>query len=276
MAWIREQMEKGDTRAAERLFRPTAGLNDEQRIDLAREMMTHFRRMNPRALARSILGLPRRKESDQLLWRLVTEWSREDAEEALRFIETLPADRLNSPGVLHNSAGALARLPAERVLALAAKLDTKGRAYLAEGLVGVSDQMGAWRNTTTVLANLNAPFQNETLAAERHLGNRLAQINPQAFESQIAAETDAARRDALLEGYAWATGFNDPPRGLELDAQIENPEAQKKNIRHHTEHWLESDRAAALAWLQSDAAGQLMTREERAKLLRLYHLEAAR
>ena len=42
------------------------------------------------------------------------------------------------------------------------------------------------------------------------------------------------------------------------------------------DHWLESDRAAALAWLQSPAAAQLMVREERARLLRLYRLEASR
>jgi hypothetical protein len=36
------------------------------------------------------------------------------------------------------------------------------------------------------------------------------------------------------------------------------------------------DRAAALAWLQSPAAAQLMDREERARLLRIYHLEASR
>ena len=133
---------------------------------------------------------------------------------------------------------------------------------------------GSWRNTSAILDNLNVTPQKETSTAEHQLGSHLADISPQAIESRIAAETDPRKRDELLHGYAWVTGINNPQRGLELDAQIVNPEARAKVAQRHASIWLESDRAAALAWLQSNAAAQLMEREERSKILRSYHLEA--
>lgn len=275
MEWVRAQMQNGDTTAAERLFRQNAGLSDDQRLGLARELLQNARRMDPRVLAHIILGLPRGEEADKLLWRLVTDWSANDAEAALLFIETLPADRLNTVGVLTNSAFGLSRLPAERVLALAARLDDKGRACLAEGLVGFADQGGSWRNTTAILAHLNGRPQTGAISAERMLGTTLAGIAPQDVENRMAAETDPWKRDALLQGYAWTTGIQDPSRGLELDAHIQNPKVRLEQVRVHTQRWLECDRAAALAWLQSPAAAPLMGHEERAKLLRIYHLEAA-
>ncbi len=275
MQWVRSQMEKGDATAAERLFQSDAGLTAEQHLALAQELAKNFRRMDPRVLARIILGLPRGDVSNRLLWRLVTDWSASDAEDALRFIETLPADRLNSVGVLTNSAYGLSKLPAERVLAFAAKLNDKGRAYLAEGLVGFADQGGSWRNTTAILAKLNVTRQKESQSVEWQLGMRLAEIEPQVVESQISGETDAVKREEMLGGYAWITGLNDPPRGIELDGQMQNTERRAKNLSHHVMEWLQCDRAAALTWLQSAAARQLMKHDERALLLRHYGLEAA-
>ena len=276
MEWVRAQMQKSDTTAAERFFRQGTDLTDEQRIGLAQQLVQNSRRMDPHVLARIILGLPRGQAADRLLWSLVSDWSTNDAETALRFIESLPPDRLNSVGVLTNSAFGLSRLPAERVLALAAKLDDHGRSYLAEGLVGFADQAGSWRNTTAILAKLNDTAPSDAISAEWMLGMRLAEIDPQTLESQLTAETDPLKRDKLLQGHAHLTGRNDPPRGLELDAQIQDPGIRAEYINYHIDYWLESDRAAALAWLQSPAAAQLMDREERARLLRIYHLEASR
>jgi hypothetical protein len=275
MEWVRIQMEKGDVTAAERLFQSDAGLSAEQRLAMAQELVKNARRMDPRLLARIILGLPRSDASDRLLWRLVSDWSTNDAEDALRFIETLPADRLNTAGVLTNSAFGLSKLPAERVLAFAAQLDDKGRAYLAEGLVGFADQGGSWRNTTAILAKLNVTRQKESQSMEWQLGVSLAEIEPEVVESQIRAETDAVKREEMLGGYAWITGLNDPPRGIELDGQMQNTERRAKNLSHHVMEWLQCDRAAALAWLQSADARQLMKRDERALLLRHYGMEAA-
>lgn len=274
MEWVRTQMKKGDTTAAERLFWNVAGLSDGQRIALAKELLTtnNFRRMDPRVLARMVFGLPSGKETDPLIWRLISEWSLDDAEGALHFLETLPADQLNAQGVLNNAYG-LVYLPPERVLAFAAMLDDKGRAYLANG-IAMAGKASSWRNTSAILDNLNVKPQKETSTPEHQLGSHLADISPQAIESRIAAETDPRKRDELLHGYAWVTGINNPQRGLELDAQIVNPEARAKVAQRHASIWLESDRAAALAWLQSNAAAQLMEREERSKILRSYHLEA--
>ncbi len=276
MEWVRAQMQKGDTTAAERFFRQGTDLTDEQRLVLAKELVQNGRRMDPHVLARIILGLPRGQAADRLLWRLVSDWSTNDAESALVFIETLPPDRLNSVGVLTNSAFGLAQLPAERVLALAAKLDDHGRFYLAEGLVGFADQGGSWRNTTAILAKLNGTAPPDAISPDYMLGMRLTEIDPPSLESQLTAETDPLKRDKLLQGHAWMTGRNDPPRGLELDAQIQDPTVRQKHITFHIDYWLESDRAAALAWLQGPAAEQLMDRVERARLLRIYHLKAAR
>ena len=271
MEWVRAQMEKGDTTAAERFFRKDAGLTDEQRLSLARELVQNGRRMDPRVLARIVMSLPRGDESDRLLWRLVSDWCSYDAEDALRFIEVLPADRLNTAGILVNSAFGLADLPVERLLAFAATLNDKGRAYLVEGLVGFADQAGSWRNTSAVLAKLNVKPEKEAVSAEWFLGRNLGEIDPQAIESQIAAETDPVRRDKLLSGYAQTLESIDPERSIDLEAQTTNPAG---NVRERVESWLYIDRAAALAWLQSDAARQLMDRTARVELLRTYQLEA--
>jgi hypothetical protein len=276
MEWVRAQMQKGDTTAAERFFRQGTDLTDEQRLGFAQQLVQNSRRMDPHVLARIILGLPRGQAADRLLWSLVSDWSTNDAETALRFIETLPPDHLNSVGVLTNSAFGLSRLPAERVLALVAKLDDHGRSYLAEGLIGFADQAGSWRNTTAILANLKNSTPPDAISAAYMLGMRLAEIDPQSLESMITTSTDPLKRDKLLQGYAHMTGRNDPARGLELDAQIQDPKIRENHIKDHIDHWLESDRAAALAWLQDPAAAQLMDREERARLLRIYHQEASR
>ncbi|MBL9130439.1 MAG: hypothetical protein JNG86_04520, partial [Verrucomicrobiaceae bacterium] len=55
MEWIRAQMEKGDTTAAELFFRKDAGLTDEQRMALARQLVQNGRRMDPRVLARIVM-----------------------------------------------------------------------------------------------------------------------------------------------------------------------------------------------------------------------------
>ncbi len=271
MEWIRAQLEKGDTTAAELFFRKDAGLTDEQRMALARELVQNGRRMAPRVLARIVMNLPRGDESDHLLWRFVSDWCSYDAEDALRFIEVLPADRLNTGGILVNSAFGIAQLPAERVLAFAAGLNDKGRAYLVEGLVGFADQAGSWRNTSTVLAKLNVQPDKDAISAEWFLGRNLGEIDPQAIESQIAAETDPVRRDKLLSGYAQTVESTDPERSIALEAKTTNSAG---NVRERVESWLYIDRAAALAWLQSDAARQIMDHTARVELLRTYQLEA--
>ncbi|MBE7497520.1 MAG: hypothetical protein HS117_21455 [Verrucomicrobiaceae bacterium] len=273
MDWVRTQMDKGDTTAAERLFHQDAGLTDDQRLDLAKALASNFRRMDPRVLARIILGLPRGEKADHLFWRFIADWCSYDAEDALRFIELLPSDRLNTTGVLHNAAFGLCRLPAERVLAFAGHLDDQGRAYLAEGLIAVADQAGSWRNTTAILDRLNAKPQQDAISPEWFLGRHLAEIDPQAFESRFAAETDALKHDKLIEGYTSSISRLDPERSIQMLAQMQHPKPDQ--ITNRVEQWLTSDRAAALAWLQSDGARQHMDREARARLLRLYQRESA-
>ncbi|MBK8038904.1 MAG: hypothetical protein IPK22_17500 [Verrucomicrobiaceae bacterium] len=276
MDWVRKEMRQGNTSAAELLFRSEAGLTLEQQLALAKELVRDFRRHDPRTLARIVLGLPRCQEADHLLWSLISTWSGEDAEGALRFIEALPADRLNTVGVLQNASWGLCRLPAERVLAFAAQLTDKGRSCLAEGLTAFANQAGSWRNSSAILAKLNAKPHEDVYSAERHMGQHLAEIDPQAMESLIAAETDVTKRDEMLKGYAWVIGLNDPVRGIELNGQIVDQRDRHEQIEHHVEQWLTSDRTAALSWLQGDVPETLLSTAERVKLLKSYGLEADR
>lgn len=274
--WVRAEMRKGNLNAVEVLFRHDAGLTSEQRLALAKELVRDFRRHDPRSLGRIVLGLPPSEEADHLLWNLIATWSGEDAEGVLRFIEALPADRLNTVGVLQNAAWGLCRLPADRVLAFAARLDEKGRAYIAEGLIAFADQAGSWRNTQSILDGLNVRPQKDTLTAEWRLGYQLAEIDPQAIESRIAAETDAFSRDELINGYASAISDREPARCLELLAQTSAPDERAERITSRVEQWLTSDRATALAWLQGRESAAFMPAEQRTKLLKSYGLEAAR
>jgi hypothetical protein len=271
MEWVRAQMAKGDTTAARRLFSQDAGLTDGERLEMAQELVRNARRLDPRVLARIILGLPRGKDADRMLWQLVAHWSMSDAEEALHFIETLPAERLNTAGVLHNAHG-LSLLPAERLLAFASRLNDKGRSHLAECLVGLADQLGSWRNTAAILDQLDVLAQPDAISPEWFLGRQLADLDSQALESRIAVETDPIRRDKLIEGYASAIGRLDPERGVGLLAQMRH--SAPDQITNRVKHWLAIDRASALDWLQSDASRRIMDREARARLLRLYGREA--
>lgn len=269
--WVRAQMRQGNPGAAELLFRHDAGLTPDQRLALAKELVRDFRRYDPRSLARIVLSLPRGEESDRLLWSLIATWSGEDAEGVLHFIEALPADRLNTIGVLQNAAWGLCRLPADRVLAFAARLDEKGRAHIAEGLVAFANQAGSWRNTQAILDGLNVPPQKDSLSAEWRLGMQLGELAPDVLESRIAAEADVLKHDELLTGYAMHVGLHDPARGLELEMQIRQPEKRAEQITRRVEYWLANDRAAALAWLRSDTAHQWVKPEKRTEWLNLYH-----
>lgn len=272
--WVWAEMRKGNLNAVELLFRHDAALTLEQRLALAKELVRDFRRHDPRSLGRIVLGLPRSDEADRLLWTLIATWSGADAEGVLCFIEALPADRLNTVGVLQNASWGLCRLPAGRVLAFAARLDEKGRAYIAEGLIAFANQAGSWRNTQSILDGLNVRPQKDTLTAEWRLGYQLAEIDPQAVESRIAAETDAFSRDELINGYASAISDREPARCLELLAQTSASDERVKRIASRVEQWLTSDRATALAWLQSRESAVLMSAEQRVKLLKSYGLEA--
>lgn len=274
LEWVWSRMDKGDVAAAETLFLKEANITDEQRGQIALQLLQNFRRFDPRVLARIVLSLPRGKTADMALNKLISEWSRYDSEDVLRFLETLPEDRVNSVQ-LTSAAFGLARLPAERVAAFAATLDDNGRSYLADGLVESANQAGSWRNTSAILSKMNAEGRKDAVPVEWTLGVSLSDIAPEEIERRIASETDPVKRDQLLAGHAWVAGIRDPERGIRLDAQIELPQVRANNLERHTGDWLETDRNAALAWLQSTAAKQLMSLEVRAKFLKAYELEAA-
>jgi hypothetical protein len=276
VSWIRQEIEKGNCGAAELLFQEDSGLTPEQRLRLAKELVRDFRRHDPWVLSHIVMVLPPGPEADIVLGSLVAEWSREDAEGALRFLERLPPERLNTVRVLQNAAFGLCRLPAERVLAFASRLTDKGRAYLAEGLTAFANQAGSWRNSSAILSQLNAKPHEDVISAEYYMGMHLAEIAPEVMKGQISAETDVLKRDEMLRGYASRVRKSDPVQGMELCAQISKQEVRQPELETHVELWLRSDRTAALTWLQGENAWQQLPAELRSKLLKSYGWEAAR
>lgn len=270
--WAKRQMEAGRFEAAELLFRQEAGLSEAQRLELAEALVSQYRRMEPWMLGRILLSLPPGEATTHQLSRLVMDWCWDDADDALRFLETMPPDRLNTM-LLHNAGFSLSRLPPERVLAFAAKLNDKGRAFLAEGMANSADQAGSWGNTSAILSRLNVKPEKEAMSVEWHVAVDLADRAPQDVSHLIAAETHPAKRAQLFGGYAWVVGSRDPAQGVLLDAQIENLEMREGHLRRHLNEWLGTDRAAALTWLQSAEAAQIMRPEQRAQFLKSNGLE---
>lgn len=274
MEWVRGRLEKGDFGAAELLFRPGAGLTEAQRLELAEQLVRQYRKMDPRVLARIVLSLPEGAAATRAANQLFTQWCADDADDALRCLETLPADRLNTI-LLHNAGFGLARLPAERLLAFAARLNDKGRAFLAEGLATFADQAGSWWNTAAVLAKLPRKPDKDAVSVEWQIAVNLATVAPQEAERLITAEPDLTKRADLLGGYAWVTGMSDPARGIELDALIVDAKMREGHLQRHVGEWLGTDRAAALAWLQGAEAARIMSPEQRAHFHRINGLEVA-
>jgi hypothetical protein len=271
--WVVRRMDQGDDVAAELLFTRNSDLTDEQRGQLALELIRLFPRIDPWVLARIVLNLPRSHQANCALNSLIAEWSRYDSEGVLRFLEMLPEDRVNSI-LAATAAMSLARLPAERVTTFASRLDAKGRGYLVEGLVALANQLGSWRNSSAILSKMNAQGRDDTVPLEWHLGQTLSTIAPDEVENWIASEPDPMKRDELLAGHAWVAGISNPKHGISLDAQIQQSQVRDRNLERHARAWLETDRNAALDWLQSEAAKPLMSFEVRAKFLKAYGLEA--
>ncbi len=275
MEWVKREMEKGHFEAAEVLFRPEAGLMLEQRLDLAENLVRNYRRTDPRVLARVLLSLPEGEARSRMLNQLFYQWAADDADDAMRCLEAMPAEQLKR-FPLHNTGLGLSLLPAERVLAFAAKLDERGRGFLAEGLAGAVDELGSWTNTSAMLAGLHLKPEEKGVSAEWQIAVGLARFAPQEAEALIAAETDPARRAQLFGGYAWSAGIDDPAQGILLDAQLAPGTMREGHFRRHVNGWLSTDRASALAWLQGAEAAQILSPEQRAQFLKINGLEVVR
>lgn len=91
--WVLRMMDQGDPVVAESFFIRNSDLTDEQRGQLALELIRLFPRFDPWVLARIVLSLPRSHQANSALNSLIAEWSRYDSEGVLRFLEMLPEDR---------------------------------------------------------------------------------------------------------------------------------------------------------------------------------------
>jgi hypothetical protein len=272
--WLLDAIRSARFDHIEALFRPESGLSISLQVDLASNLVQNYRRIDPGVVGRILLRLPQQRKSVQALNDLVTRWCQDDAEDALRFLETLPPERLNSI-LLHNASFGLAHLPADRLLVFAQRLNDQGRAYLAEGLATFSDQSGSWSNTSVVLSHLDPSPDTKAIPYQQQLATSLALSDPALIEHYLAAEPDIQKRDAWLTGYSWVIGLADPAAALPIDARISHPETRQSHVRQHLTRWLKTDRSAALHWLMSDSARATLTPEHRQHWLRRYGMEAA-
>lgn len=259
--WLLDAIRSGRFDHIEALFRPDSGLSMSLQLDLASDLVQNYRRIDPWVVGRIVARLPEEKRRATLT-NLVTPWCMDDAEDGLRFLETLPPERLNSI-LLHNACFGLSHLSADRLLLFAQRLTDEGRAYLAEGLATFADQSGSWANTSLVLSRLDPKPGTKAIPFQQQLATNLAHSAPEMIEERIAAEPDPQKRDAWLTGYSWVIGRSDPEAALTLDARIGDTKTREAHFRQHLTRWLKTDRAAALNWLVSDSARAALTAEQR-------------
>lgn len=268
--WIRKRYVDGQPELALAAFLKIPSLKIRQGLALA--FATDSKNMDPHFVGRLILSLPAGGASDKAFARLINDWTNIDADEALRFMEKVPVERFNDV-VLDYTVFGLCQLPAERVAAFVNKLGGKERAWFLETAMITRDQTGSSRNVQRIKELVSATPAKEEVS--RFLVDpEVAAAEPRQLEQWIAEEIDPVRRDRLISGYA-RSKLTQPEASLRWAAQIRDTEKKRSEQGWHLREWLESDRAAALAWLQGREARELVQTEHRASLLRSYGLEAA-
>lgn len=110
--WLLTAIRSGRFDHIEALFRPDSGLSMSLQLDLASDLVNNYRRIDPWVVGRIVAHLPEEKRRFSLN-ELVTRWCADDAEDGLRFLETLPPERLNSI-LLPNASFGLSQLAGER------------------------------------------------------------------------------------------------------------------------------------------------------------------
>ena len=269
--WVRERLEAGQTEVAHAAFLKIESLEVRQGIAAAFAADSQY--LDPGFVTRMVMSLPPGPAADKALGRLLSEWSSLDADEALRFMETLPVERFNDLS-LGSCAFGLGQLPAERVAAFVGKLDPKARGWFMEVLLGTLDQTGSWTNLQRIMDLVSFTSSKDSIP-DFFLGMRIAEAAPLRVEAWIREETNPIRRDQLISGYTRSRENGEPAAAVRWDVQIQDADTRREEVRRHLHRWLETDRAAALAWLRGSEARSLLPMEQRSPLLRSYGLEAA-
>lgn len=268
--WIRKCYVNGQPDLAMAAFLKIPSLEIRQFIAFA--FANESKNIDPHFVGRMILSLPAGGFSDQAFARLINDWTTIDADEALQFMETVPVERFNDV-VLDYAVFGLCQLPAERVAAFVNKLGGKERAWFLETAMITRDQTGSSRNAQRI-KELVSPTPAEEIVSRFVVDTEVTEAEPRLVEQWITEETDPVRRDRLISGYA-RSKTKQPEAALRWAAQIRDTDKKQSEQGWHLRQWLESDRAAALAWLQGREGRELVQTELRASLLRSYRLEAA-
>lgn len=230
----------------------------DHRLALLNLMEPNYRRgWDPEFVARLIMGLPDdvRQKNEQLLGRLLRDWSDMEADGALRFVESLPPENV-TPALLYTLAYGLSSLPVERVVAFAQRLNEKQRDSLTASLALVLDHPGRRQNAEQMIAQIQ-PEGSSSGESAYYLGKQIATLSPEEVEQSLATEPDAKARQQLIAGYAIELMNGDRPLAMQWAAQIDDPERRQARLELQMHIWAESAREDAIAWLLGEGRTML-------------------
>lgn len=268
-SWMQARWQEGRHHLALAAF---LALPDEvDRVGIAESFAVAVAQHEPRLVAQLVLSLAPGKHADRILHLLVRAWAEADAEEALRFLEQLPRQRLT--GQTLSWIPRLADLAPPELEVIAARLDEVGRKEFYGMLLGASARTGSWQQTQAWLKAL-PPAHRAEILAQSSMARQLADASPQTLEAWLSTEADWKVQDPLKRALAESQATSDPAAGLQMLESVSEPALRHAAASNIAGLWLFTERKAALTWLRSEAAAKVMKPEERFTMLSLYGLEA--
>lgn|GEM_PF-4305507 len=265
--WMRDRWDEERPEVAFAAFLAVSDLATRQ--GLAESFAGGGAHYDPGLIAQLILSLPPDKVANRALGKLIQEWSEADAEEAFRFLTTIPVQRLTADAFSWISLH-FASLPPERVVAFASKLSP---ALQIRFLRPVFSNTGSWERTCLWLDQVPAQVR-QTVMSESMFGRDLALFTPEQAQAWMAQQ-DPVTQARLQASLAATVASHDRKAGLELLAKVSAGPERAASANNIVSQWLLTDRPAAIEWLHSAAAATMMKPPERAWLLRINGLEEA-
>lgn len=263
--WMRDRWDEGRPEVAFAAFLAVPDLATRQGI--AESFAGGGAHYDPALIAQLILSLPPDKVANRALGKLIQEWSEADAEEAFRFLTTIPAQRLTADVFTWISLH-FASLPPEQVVAFASKLSP---ALQTRFLRPLFSNTGSWERTCLWLDQVPAHVR-QTVMSESMFARDLALFTPEQAQAWMAQQ-DPVTQAQLQASLAATVASHDRKAGLELLAAVPAGPERAASANNIVSQWLVTDRPAAIEWLRSATAAAMMKPSERAWLLRINGLE---
>ena len=237
------------------------------RASAVRALVLKFQQLDPAFAASLAVTLEDLGEADELLCSVMATWTLADAEGALKFYQSRPAETLRAAMFRYPFTG-LATLSAERLrsflLSVPADLRTLLLGNLLEATAADENSVGGLSNALALCDFFKADATvNPTIA--RLLALRFSTADPQQVEAWIAGQTNALARAALVSGYVQIVGITDRSTALHWVASMGDKSPLKAAaFGQQISAWLAEDRTAATIWLTSDEGLKLCPLDKRA------------